>query len=138
MKKRFHIPPVRAPAAQSRAMNACSLNVHLLAQQSEIHKFFTFDPVTSLWLLLPGMLLVGGSIFYMYRAQGQIASPRLVGALTIIRVLLILLIFGLLLRPLWVWKQTSISPQTIWILADRSLSMGQADTQATPLERLRW
>jgi len=118
--------------------HSISFNLHFLAQQSEVHKFFTFDPVTSAWLLVPGILLVGASIFYLYRAQGKIASRRLVGALTVIRVLLILLVFGLLLRPLWVWKQTSTSPQTVWILADQSLSMGQSDTQATPVERLRW
>ena len=114
-----------------------SFNLHLLAQQSEVHRFFTFDPVTSAWLLVPGMLLVAASIFYLYRAGAdRLTATR--GALTVIRVLLILLVFGLLLRPLWVWKQTSTLPQTVWILADQSLSMGQADTQATPVERLRW
>ena len=114
-----------------------SFNLHLLAQQSEVHKFFTFDPVTSAWLLVPGMLLVAASIFYLYRAGAdRLAAAG--GRLTVIRVLLILLVFGLLLRPLWVWRQTSTLPQTVWILADQSLSMGLADTQATPIERLRW
>ncbi len=110
----------------------------LVDQQPIVNKFFTIDPVLSAWLLIPGLLLVGVLTFYLYRAQRQIASPSLVSVLTAIRLALIVLMFALLLRPLWVWRHSQKLPGTLWLVVDQSLSMGQVDRQSTPIERLRW
>src|SRR5207253_3224761 len=48
------------------------------------------------------------------------------------------LTFVLLIRPLWIWRQTSNDPPTLWLLIDRSGSMAQKDLQSSPIERLRW
>ncbi|MDB5356746.1 MAG: hypothetical protein JWN24_3199 [Phycisphaerales bacterium] len=100
--------------------------------------YLTWDPPIAWWILLPGMIAVGVMLYYLYRAQQQIAPKRIVHWLTAIRIALIALLAILLLRPLWVFKNTEPVGETLWVLLDQSLSMGQRDTQANAIERLRW
>ncbi|HEX4792585.1 MAG TPA: vWA domain-containing protein [Humisphaera sp.] len=109
----------------------------LLAQAVELHKTLRIDPAISAWLLAPGLLIAGAMILLLYQAQNRIAARRLVSILTGIRLALIGLTFVLLIRPLWVWRQTSNDPPTLWLLIDRSGSMAQKDVQSSPIERLR-
>ena len=109
-----------------------------LADDPGIERFFTVDPAVNVWLLLIGAVLVFGLVFVLYRAQQRVAPAKLVGALTGIRLALVGMVFALLLRPLWEWRQTSTEPATVWLLVDQSLSMAQKDQQATAVERLRW
>ena len=51
---------------------------------AQVQKSFTLDPIISAWLLMPGMLLAGLLTFYLYRAQGQIASRRVVSTITVL------------------------------------------------------
>lgn len=112
-----------------------------LAQSSKqpIIRWLTFDPAFTHWTLL---ILLGiaaiASIVYLYGAQQKIAPPRIVRALTGIRIALIVLMLLLLLRPVHQWVNTDKSGGTFWIVADHSLSMAQKDPQATNIERLRW
>jgi len=108
----------------------------LSAQQVVRH--MNWAPAITPWLLIPGILAVGVLIYYLYTAQRQIASRRIVGWLTAIRIALIALLAVLLLRPLWVWHRTHQTGETLWVVLDQSLSMGQKDAQALPIERLRW
>ncbi len=95
-------------------------------------------PAFSTWYLLPVFLLVGLLIWRLYAAQRQVASRRLVLALTTIRLLLLLLLFILLLQPVRRWTDTSSSAGTLWLMLDQSPSMAVTDPQATSIERLRW
>jgi hypothetical protein len=100
--------------------------------------YLNWDPAIAWWLLLPALIAVGVMVYYLYRAQQQIAPKRIVHWLTAIRIALVCLLAVLLLRPLWVFKNTTPVAETLWVVLDQSLSMAQKDTQATPLERLRW
>jgi hypothetical protein len=110
----------------------------LLADDAGVRRFFTVDPAVNAWLLIVGAAVVFSLVFALYRAQRRMALPRLVGALTGIRLALIAMVFSLLLRPLWVWQQKTTEPPALWVLVDQSLSMAQKDQQASPIERLRW
>src|SRR4028118_2210914 len=84
------------------------------------------------------VLAAGAMVFYLYRAQRQVASKRIIGVLTTIRVVLMLLMFVLLAGPVYQWRHTSESGGTLWVVFDQSTSMDHADKQMTPVERLRW
>jgi hypothetical protein len=108
-----------------------------LADQDIVRKF-TIAPAISAWILIPGLIAVGFMIYYLYSAQRQVASARIVKWLTAIRMALIVLLAVLLLRPLWVWSETHKAGETLWVVLDQSLSMGQKDPQSTAVERVRW
>lgn len=109
-----------------------------LLLQSNIVRHLTLAPAVSAWILVPALIAVALMVYYLYSAQRQIASARIVGLLTVIRLSLIGLLAILLLRPLWVWRESHTSGETLWVVLDQSLSMGQKDPQASPVERLRW
>ena len=96
------------------------------------------DPAFSLWLVLPVFAAALAVIVYYSLAQRKIAATRTIVALTILRVTLLALLLGLLLRPYLQWMNTSHSSGTLWILVDQSPSMSVSDTQASQVERLRW
>lgn len=96
------------------------------------------DPAFPVWVLIPAAVLVAVLIFYLYSAQRQIASRRIVNWLTAIRISLILLLALLLMRPQVTWNNVTQTPETLWLVLDQSLSMAQKDKQATGIERLRW
>jgi hypothetical protein len=97
-----------------------------------------FNPAISPWLLAPGALAAAVAVVYLYRAQQKIASRAIVNTLTVVRTLLVLLVFALLLGPVLQWSRARHSNGTLWVLADQSLSMRQTDPQSAPEERLRW
>src|SRR5665213_472235 len=70
----------------------------------------------SKWILIPGLIAVGFMIYYLYSAQRQIASARIVKWLTAIRMALIALLAVLLLRPLWTWSETHKAGETLWVV----------------------
>jgi hypothetical protein len=90
------------------------------------------------WVVLLAVALAGAMIVYLYRAQRKVASTRVVAVLTALRVGLVLLTFVLLAGLSLRWKRTASSGGTLWVVIDRSGSMGHADAQATPVEKLRW
>lgn len=111
----------------------CDLNILAASDWS-----FAGHPFLSPWLLVPIFVAAGALVLYLYRAQQRIASRRLIVALTVIRCLLLLCMLVLLLEPVVQWRQTSKSGGTLWLLLDASRSMGVADAQGTPVEKLRW
>lgn len=118
-------------------IHAIALPFAPLAEQ-EVVRHFSWAPAVSPWIVIPGVILVGVLIYYLYAAQRQIASRRIVAWLTGLRLALIALLAILLLRPLWVWHRTQQRGETLWVVLDQSLSTGQKDSQALPIERLRW
>jgi hypothetical protein len=110
----------------------------ILAAESSHLRALTFDPAFNPFLLLLLGAAVTVAVFYLYREQQKIASLRIVGFLTGIRIALILLLLIMLLRPLRQWSSTRNAGGTLWVLLDQSLSMNQLDPQASAIERLRW
>lgn len=110
------------------SLNLCDVQV----------RAWNVNPLVSPWLLFPGALIAIAAVSYLYTAQKRVASARLVHALTILRVMLILLISALLLAPSRQWAIRRHSNGTLWLLLDQSLSMRQTDPQTTARERLRW
>ncbi len=97
-----------------------------------------FNWAFSKWLVLLAVLIAGTSIFYLYRAQKRIASPRLVKTLTAIRLAIVVLMFVLLAGPVYQWRHVRNSRPTLWVLIDQSTSMARADHQMSQAERLVW
>ena len=95
-------------------------------------------PAIPTWVLVPVFIAAGLLVWRLYAAQQKIAPRRTVLTLTGIRVALLLLLFILLLQPVVQWTHTSSSAGTLWLMLDQSNSMATTDTQATPIERLRW
>src|SRR5436305_14718241 len=113
---------------------------HLLGQElvdervvSSWHAHARVHPaLLVLFCLGAGLLAI-----YLYRGQRRIASSRIVGVLTVLRVALIFLICLALLGPVRQFTRTGRTNGTLWLLLDQSASMNQADAQATPREKLR-
>src|SRR5215218_2217664 len=83
------------------------------------------------WLVVLAALLSGAMVIYLYRAQRRVASRGVVAALTVLRVVLVLLAFLLLAGLAVRWKRVGASGGTMWVVVDQSGSMAQADPQAT-------
>lgn len=111
-----------------------------LAQAAEpiVEGRWTIDPQVSPYLLAAGMLAAGVAVFYLYRAQRRVASGVAIAALTVIRVLLVALVFAMLLGVGWVFSRTGRSDGTLWLVLDASQSMDRPDPHASPVEKLRW
>ena len=90
------------------------------------------------WLVVPLVLGAGALVVWLYRAQRQVASRPVVVALTVIRVLLVALMFAVLAGLSLRWDRTASTGGTLWLLVDRSASMTLRDARATPVEKLRW
>ncbi|MCL2647346.1 MAG: hypothetical protein FWD61_10150 [Phycisphaerales bacterium] len=88
-----------------------------------------------LLLLVPAAAVL---VVVLYFQQVRLASRRAVLALTVIRILLLVLIAILFLRPAMQWSYTRTSAGTLWFLIDQSTSMQASDPQSTPAERLHW
>jgi hypothetical protein len=99
---------------------------------------FDINPVLTPWWLLAGAVIAAAAVVYLYTAQQKIASRKVVGSLTAIRILLVLLVVALLLGPVRQWIHTRHSSGTLWVVVDESLSMRQKDPQSSDAERLRW
>jgi hypothetical protein len=109
--------------------------MHILAADVQP---LAFNWAFNKWLVVIAILAAGALVFYLYRAQQRIASRRLVGLLTAIRLTLIVLMFVLLAGPVYQWRHTRDNSGTLWLVMDQSLSMDHADGQMTPAERLQW
>ncbi len=110
----------------------------ILLAQAVAPRPFDINPVLSPWLLYMSAVIAAVAVVYLYSSQKQIASRKIVIALTSIRIALILLVIVLLLGPIRQWVYTAHSNGTLYVLLDRSLSMKQKDAQATDQERLAW
>ena len=99
---------------------------------------FRFNPVIGRWYIIGGAIALAAMLYYLYSVQSQIASRRIVRWLTAIRISLIVLLALLLMRPLYTLTRNERVGETLWVVLDQSLSMGQKDSYATPLEHLRW
>ena len=89
------------------------------------------------WLVALLVLIAGGLVVHLYRAQQSAASRRVIITLTTLRLLLVALMFVLLAGLSIRWRHTSSAGGTLWVLVDNSASMAHADPRATPTEKLR-
>jgi hypothetical protein len=112
--------------------------IQLLAQTVRSDSRWDFHPQLPYWLLAVFAAIAVALVLVLYLAQSRVASRGAVIALSVIRTLLILLVFGMLLGPAWVFTSVTEMPGTLFTLVDRSGSMSRADPHATPIERLRW
>src|SRR5437016_380962 len=108
--------------------------LNILAAERSFYHHAVINP----WLMTLIFAVATGLIVWLYRAQQKIASRRLVGALTAIRILLVAAMFVLLLQPAVRWVHRSSSAGTLWLMLDGTGSMATTDPQSTPTERLRW
>ena len=99
---------------------------------------FDFNPSAPTWALLIGGIIAAALVVYLYTAQQKIASRAIINTLTVIRTLLVLLVFAMLLGPVYQQAHTTHSHGTLWVLLDQSMSMRQTDPQSSLQERLRW
>lgn len=90
-----------------------------------------------IWLLGGLALLACALIVWLYRLERQVVSRRLGLALTGLRVLVAVLLVAMLARPVLSRVRTTRQQGHLVLLIDTSASMGLADRQATPSERLR-
>jgi hypothetical protein len=105
-----------------------------LAQTFQLH----WHPELPPWVLVLGIVVAAVAIFYLYRAQLRIATKRAIVWLTIIRVLLVALVFVMLLGLELIFLHPSKEKGTLWLMLDQSQSMEHVDKKATPIEKLRW
>jgi hypothetical protein len=96
------------------------------------------NPVLPLWMLVPLALAAAGAVIWLYAIQRKLVSPVTALAISFCRLLLVILMAALFLQPAFRWTQTHTSAGTLWILADQSPSMHNADPQADLAERVRW
>jgi hypothetical protein len=110
---------------------------YVLAATADERSFYHHAAVSP-WVL--GIVFVAAIVlvFWLYRAQQQIASRRLIAALTVIRLLLLLCVAVLLVQPAVRWVHRRSSAGTLWLMLDGTGSMASTDPQSTPIERLRW
>ncbi len=94
--------------------------------------------VMPLWLLGIIALLSVALIIYMYQQQRDLAPPRTIIALTLLRTAMVLLALLTLAGPALQWTRTETSPGQLWLLLDHSKSMGVRDRQAGQVYALRW
>lgn len=115
-------------------MTVSKLSNILAASERSFYHHAAINP------LLMGLIFVAAiaMVFWLYRAQQRIASPRRVAVLTVLRVLLLLALLVLLLQPAVRWTHRQSSAGTLWLLLDGTGSMATTDPQATAVERLRW
>ncbi len=99
---------------------------------------WSWHPQLPIWALAPLFLLAMGAGIYLYLAQQRIATRRVVVTLTVLRALLILLMFVVLVSPVREFSHTSTNGGSLWLVLDQSGSMAQSDPQARPQEKLRW
>jgi len=92
----------------------------------------------SLMAVLAFFAISLAAIIYLYRAQRRIASPLAVTMLTLLRIMLVGLVFVILLQPTLLFTHKSFSNGTLWLMLDQSESMGLVDPQSSPAERLHW
>jgi hypothetical protein len=96
------------------------------------------NPHWTFWILLPLLPVAVVAIAYLYYQQRRLASRGAMVLLTFVRVALLLLLIGLVLRPAGKWTYTRTSSGTLWLLLDQSGSMQSKDQQATLSERVHW
>jgi hypothetical protein len=128
------VPNILSPAGTIASLGTLAQAAAEPALQSR----WTTDPQVPTWVLAAGFLLAVVASVYLYKAQARVASRKAVAALTVIRCLLILLVFVMLLGLGRVFSRTGKSDGTLWLMLDQSQSMDRADPQATPVEKLRW
>ena len=95
-------------------------------------------PALPLWVLA---LIALGSlalIVYLYQQQRDLAPPRTIVVLTLLRVALVLLLAIALASPALQWTRTQTSPGQLWLVLDHSKSMGVRDVQGGQRYALRW
>ena len=102
------------------------------------HMHLMLHAVMPLWLLGIIALLIIALIIYMYQQQRDLAPPRTIVALTLLRAAMVLLALLALAGPALQWTRTQTSPGQLWLLLDHSKSMGVRDRQAGPVYELSW
>ncbi|HEX8914945.1 MAG TPA: hypothetical protein VF796_21510, partial [Humisphaera sp.] len=103
-----------------------------LAQTVTEGGHWRFNPQLNPWLLAAFAALSVGLAVVLYLAQSKVASRKAVIALTAIRAALVLLVFLMLLGAARVFTQTRDESGTLYVLVDRSGSMGKDDPYAPP------
>ena len=102
------------------------------------HMHLMLHATMPLWLLAIVALLALALIIYMYQQQRDLAPPRTIITLTLLRVAMVLLALLALAGPALQWTRTQTSPGQLWLLLDHSKSMGVHDSQAGQVYALRW
>ncbi len=95
-------------------------------------------PAMPVWLL--AIVAIGSLalIVYLYQQQRDLAPPRTIATLTMLRVALLLLLAIVLAGPALQWTRTRTSPGQLWLILDHSESMGVRDAQGGQRYALRW
>ncbi len=99
---------------------------------------WSWNPVIHPALLILFFIICAALSFYLYRAQARVASRPIIITLTVIRIALIAMAILILLSPVRQFIHNGTSGGSLWLVLDQSASMGQADPQASPVEKLRW
>ena len=95
-----------------------------------------FHGINPAWVVLFALVL-GALVFWMYRRAAQELSPFRKYALASLRALFILLILGLLLKPVLRVTFEHIARRTVLVLIDTSASMSQIPDQRSSDEDLK-
>src|SRR5579862_4950319 len=99
-----------------------SMNISSMLAESLFDPSRWFEPAFSwlvMWLVVvPVSIALGWMISYLYKAQRSIASSRIVGWLTFIRIVLVILVVALFFRPRLKWHHVEQSSETLWVLLD--------------------
>jgi len=92
------------------------------------------------WLLWAGLLVAvsAGLVIWLYRYERQLISRPLGWTLLLLRLLVIAVICGAFLEPVWITEVDRERTGRILVAVDVSESMDTIDLQATPAEKLRW
>ncbi len=96
--------------------------------------------LTTRWPLWPVALLAAAGAegaIWLYELERRVVSRRMGRTLTALRVLLLALVVGMLIQPVIALAFTETRKRTLAVLLDASASMGIADGQLPPHERLR-
>ena len=79
-----------------------------------------------------------GAIFLLFHYERQLVSRGLGYGLLALRLLLVLIVFLVLLEPIWTWTRDETERGRVLVALDVSESMETQDAQAAPQEKLRW
>ena len=107
-------------------------------QFHQSHPHLMLHPALPLWLLAVIGLGTLALIVYLYQQQRDLAAPRIILWLTMLRVGMLALLAVALIGPALQWTRSETSPGQLWLLLDHSKSMAVRDVQAGGQYDLRW
>jgi len=106
---------------------------HATLQSAEIG----FREVIPWWLAVPLVLVVAAGSFFLYSRERPGLGWFRRGLMALLRTAAIVLILGLLLRPVLLTNFAGERPRGVELLLDNTLSMKQQDRRLSPADRAR-